>query len=301
MKPGSIILATVASTILLAAALNPAAMNAQESPESGPVAALSAALTAACRADQAHFANYLTPDSAAAFRALPEEQRSAFLRRFSLLDEAGKTLVSSDPQNHTVLRCQAPQVTVEFRFGDARTRENLAFIPVTVAGSEQTEFGLVRESGGWRLLSLGLMLLDVPQLSKQWAQDRAASQEDDAIAAIHSLQDAIESYRRAFGKLPESLAQLGPAPKDEISPEKASLVDENLAAGSGDGYQFRYRIVPAADENDAKFELGATPGDYGKTGRRSFFVDTAGKIHAADRHGSVASAEDPLAEAEKAP
>ena len=150
MKPGSIILATVASTILLAAALNPAAMNAQESPESGPVAALSAALTAACRADQAHFANYLTPDSAAAFRALPEEQRSAFLRRFSLLDEAGKTLVSSDPQNHTVLRCQAPQVTVEFRFGDARTRENLAFIPVTVAGSEQTEFGLVRESGGWQ-------------------------------------------------------------------------------------------------------------------------------------------------------
>ena len=50
-----------------------------------------------------------------------------------------------------------------------------------------------------------------------------------------------------------------------------------------------------------KFELAATPDDYGKTGRRSFFLDVEGKIHAADRHGSVAAAEDPLLEAEKTP
>lgn len=274
---------------------------AQESQDSGPAAALSAALTAACRADQDHFANYLTRDNASAFRALPEDQRVAFLDRFSLTSQAGKTLISTDAQNHTVLRCEAPQVTVEFRFGDARTSENLAFIPVTVAASEQTEFGLVRESGGWRLLSLGLVLLDIPQLSKQWAQTRESSQEEGALASLRSLRDAVETYRRAFGKLPESLAQLGPAPKDEISPEQASLVNEHLAAGTEGGYHFRYRIVPAAEQTDEKFELAATPDDYGKTGRRSFFLDTDAKVHAADRHGSVGGPDDPLIEDEKTP
>jgi type II secretory pathway pseudopilin PulG len=296
-------ISTVAAfSILIPALLGgvpPAA--AQGSQESGPAAALSAALTAACRADQAHFANYLTPENASAFHALPEDQRTAFLARFSLTNEAGKTLVSTDARNHTVLRCEAPQVTVEFRFGDARTSENLAFVPVTVANSEQTEFGLVRESGGWRLLSLGLVLLDIPQLSKQWAQGREASQEDAALATLSDLKDAVETYRRAFGKLPQSLAQLGPAPRDEISPEQASLVDEHLAAGGGDGYHFRYRIVPAADENDEKFEVAATPDNYGKTGRRSFFLDTSGKVHGADRQGSPAAPDDPLIEGEKTP
>jgi hypothetical protein len=302
MTPRPAICAVVVLLILMQAFFVAAPpVKAQSNQESGPAAALSAALTAACRADQPHFANYLTPENASAFRALPEEQRAAFLARFSLTDEAGKTLVSTDAQNHTVLRCEAPQVTVEFRFGDVRTSENLAFVPVTVAGSDPTEFGLVRESGGWRLLSLGLVLLDIPQLSKQWAQTRASSQEDAALAALNALKEAVETYRRAFGKLPESLAQLGPAPKDEISPDQASLVDEHLAAGSGGGYHFRYRIVPAAEQNDEKFELAAMPDDYGKTGRRSFFLDMDGTLHGADRHGSVAAASDPLIEAEKTP
>ena len=58
---------------------------------------------------------------------------------------------------------------MEYRFGDARTRENLSFITVSVSDGQKTEFGLVRENGGWRLLSLGLVLLNIPQLSQQWA------------------------------------------------------------------------------------------------------------------------------------
>jgi hypothetical protein len=36
------------------------------------------------------------------------------------------------------------------------------------------------------------------------------------------------------------------------------------------------------------------PEDYGKTGRRSFLLDSAGKIHAADRHGDLATLDDPI-------
>jgi hypothetical protein len=265
------------------------------------VTTLSAAIGAACRANEAQFANYLTAENAAAFRALPLEQRTALLKRFSLAEGAGKTLVSSDAQGHSVLRCQAPEQTVEFRFGDVRSHENLAFVPVNVLDSQQTEFGLVRESGGWRLLSLGLVLLDISQLSKQWGAQDLAAQEDSAIGTLRELADAVRSYRRAFGKLPDALAQLGPAPKDHISPDQASLIDEHLAAGSASGYHFRYRILPAEIDPEATFEIAASPDDYGKTGQRSFFLDGAGKIHGADKHGMVAEPDDPLLAGEKAP
>jgi len=267
---------------------------AQEGRETDPAAALSAALSAACRASQAQFANYLTADNAAAFRELSVDQRTAFLERFSLSDEPGKLLISSDAQNHTVLRCVAPAGTAEFRFGDVRIRENLAFIPVNAVNSQQTEFGLVRENGGWKLLTLGLVLLDIPQLSKQWAEADLTAREDAAIENLRGVADAIHTYRSAWGKLPESLVQLGPAPKDEISPELASLVNERLAAGNAGGYRFRYRIVPAEQEGEESFELAAMPDSYGKTGRRSFLLDSSGKIHAADRHGAVATLEDTL-------
>jgi len=153
---------------------------------------------------------------------------------------------------------------------------------------------LVREGGEWRLLSLGLLLLNIPQLSRQWAEDDLAAREESAISALRDLAAALESYRRAYGKLPESLAQLGPAPKGEISADQASLVDEHLAAGHDGAYQFRYRIVSRAGEDSAVFELVAIPDAYSKTGRRSFLLDTAGKLHAADKAGAVATADDPL-------
>jgi hypothetical protein len=279
----------------------PALARAQQGRESDPVTALSSALSAACRASEAEFANYLTAENAAAFQLLPKEQRTALLKRFSLADGEGKPLVSSDAQGHLILRCQAPEQTVEFRFRDARVHENLAFISVSVVDSEQAEFGLVRENGGWRLLSLGLVLLDIPQLSRQWGSQDLAAQEDAAIATLRELADAVRSYRRAFGKLPDSLGELGPAAKDQISPEQASLVSAELAAGNVGGYQFRYRILPAETDAEATFELGATPDGYGKTGRRSFFLDGAGKIHGADKHGVVAVPADPLIAGEKAP
>lgn len=289
---------------IIAAAAAPAPARAQapesQSHESEPAAALTAALGAACRANDNQFANYLTADNAAAFRALPADQRATFLKHLSVTDEPGKTLVSADPQKHTVLRCETPGGTVEYRFGETRLRENLAYIPVTIAGGNESEFGLVREKGAWRLLSLGLLLLDIPQLSKQWSEQDFAAREDAAIQTLRGLADAIQTYRTSWGRMPESLAELGPAP-DQISPEQSNLVNENLAAGGQGGYQFRFRIVPATDGNEANatFELAATPDEYGKTGRRSFLYDATGKIRAADKHGAVATLEDPLIPGEK--
>lgn len=300
MNMRQIISAALALILNTCAALGvPAIARAQEASTSDPGTALSAALSAACRANETQFANYLTTENATAFRALPAAQRTAFVRRFALTDDAGKPLASTDAQNHRVLRCEAVKATVEYRFGDARVHENLAFIPVTVLDSDRTEFGLVRENGAWRLLSLGLVLLDIPQLAKQWEASDLAAREEAVVQSLRDLAASIQSYNRAWGKLPESLAALGPAPAGQISPEQAALVSAELAAGKQNGYLFRYRIAPDSNGNDTKFELAATPEKYGEIGRRSFFYDSDGKVHGGDKHGAVATPDDPLIAGEK--
>ncbi len=294
----------VAALLVCAGSFGSATTTRAQAPEdvkdSSPSGALLEILVSACRANEKQFADSLAGENPAAFRALSLDQRTKVIKRISLSDTAGKPLRSTGKDGLPVLRCQSATGTVEYRLGIPRVNEGLAFIPVTVENDTSADFGLLRESSGWRLLSIGLVMLDIPQLAKQWADQDLAAQEDNAIANLHSLANAVQTYYRAFGKLPEYLDQLGPAPKNQISPDLASLVDANMAAGKKDGYNFRYRIVPNAAGNDTAFELAATPVSYPKTGRRSFFLDSAGKIHGADNTGSVATFEDPLIEGEKA-
>jgi hypothetical protein len=279
------------------------AARAQEPKEEGPPEALAGALVAACRQNDAEFARYLTADNAATFRELSPSQRVALLKRLMLLDDPGRPLLSRSAQGLTVLRCETRPITTEMRFGETRLRENLVFIPVEVrvpetAGASEAvrkvEFGMVREGGGWKLLSVGLLLLNLAELAQQWATSEVQENEAEAIAALRKIAQSIGTYRRAFGKLPETLVQLGPAPKEGISPEAAGLLDAELAASKKGGYLYRYRVVPARGEaGEPGFELAATPVEYGKTGRRSFFLDASGTLRGGDKQGAVATASDP--------
>ena len=269
-----------------------------------PEAAVTAALSAACKHEDASFATSLTADNAAAYRALPGPQRTAIMKRFVLLDEAGRPLLSAGASSHAVVRCESSGYTTEMRLGETRVRENLAFVPMEIPipgeAPRSVTIGLVREGGSWKLLSLGLVLLDVPAMAKQWAQADLEAGEDAAIADLRSVASALENYRRAYGRLPDSLAALGPAQQGGVSPETAGLVDADLAAGSKNGYSIRYSIRPSGGnvpEDQASqadtFWLSASPLEYGKSGRRSFFLDSSGVLRGADKQGGVAVATDP--------
>jgi hypothetical protein len=270
--------------------------------------ALTGALSAACKEDDAAFAPFLTSENAAEFQNLVGPQRTAFMKRIVQLDDPGRPLLSTSNDGLSVLRCETPAITTEMRFGAAKISDNLAFIPVTVPSPGEDprtiRFGLVREQGQWKLLSLGLVILDVQALSEEWARADIEAVENDAVDNLRQIAAALDSYRTAFGMLPDSLAQLGPAPASGISPDAASLMDADLAAGEKGGYKFRYRIVPSAsattpeDQNKlAGYEIAATPTAYGKTGTRSFFLDSSGALRGADKKGEVAGPEDPRIDA----
>ncbi|HEV2289005.1 MAG TPA: hypothetical protein VGR81_08640 [Candidatus Acidoferrales bacterium] len=290
-----------ASTVLFFALLSACPVSpAQTQSSSGPAAqstsdpadALNAALAAACRENGANFAKYLTVANADSFLKLSPDERTAMMSRFVLLDVPGQPLLSTSAEGQQVLLCAASDANAQFTFGAARVHDNLAYIPISVTGGGSIQFGLVREDGSWKLLSIGLLLIDIPQLQKQWGVQDLLNREQSAMQTLQNLAQAIDTYQRAFGDLPQSLVQLGPS-KDGVSPSAAKLIDAGLASGSKNGYTFRYRIVSAPDAASPVYEIAAMPAEYGKSGKRSFLLDQNGKIHAADKHGGVATVDDP--------
>jgi hypothetical protein len=264
------------------------------SPES-PSVTLANLFVAACRQDTAKFSDFLTTMNAAHFRNLPPEQQLAFVRRVVQVQDAGKPLVSPADGGSMLVQCETPGFTLQIRLGAPRIDQNLAFVNVEVAPGRKTDFGMVLGNGGWKLISIGVLMLDLPQLEKGWAAQDMESREGEAMAAMRKMAAAIILYRAAFNKMPDSLAQLGPAPKEGISPDAAGLLDADLAAGRGAGYTVRYRVLPAGEnEKESKFELAATPNAYGKTGVRSFVLDAVGRMRGADKQGAPANSADPI-------
>ena len=261
---------------------------------SGPASALTAALSAACRQDSKDFSNYLTDANAAAFRNLSANDRLSIMERFVLIDTKGRPLLSTNLQGQQFFICEGGDSSQKFTLGASQVHDHLAYIPLTSSEGDTLKFGLVREDGNWKLLSIGLLLIDIPQLQKEWAAQDLKIREQSAIETLRGLAAAVDRYKDAFGKLPQNLAQLGPPDSTGVSPNGAKLISAKLASGVHDGYEFRYRSYVPAGSQTPVFEIAATPLEYGKTGKRSFLLDPHGYIHAADHKGALATAEDPL-------
>lgn len=115
-------------------------------------------------------------------------------------------------------------------------------------------------------LSVAVSMRDAPVLSG----------ESTATYALYELRDAENTYKGEKKK--ERYGTL-----EELISEK--ILDKSF------GEHLGYRIeLNAAGE---KFDVTATPKEYGKSGRLSFFLDESGTIRAADHKGKPASASDP--------
>lgn len=273
--------------------------------QSGPSSALSKALAAACAQNQIDLAKFLTVRNKESFTRMTPAARVALMKRFVLLDEPGKATISANPSGRPVVRCETPGATTEMQIGGAEIHDNVAFMPLelhettdsTGESARQINMGMVREEGEWKLLSLGVLLLDLPALEAEWDESEIEATEKDALESVRDIATAVDAYRNKYAHLPESLASLASPVRGKPNAEAAGLLDSDLAKGAKNGYTFRYVIAGASDLGaPAKYELSATPLRYGRTGKRSFFRDSNGVLHAADRQGAVGRETDPKAE-----
>lgn len=76
---------------------------------------------------------------------------------------------------------------------------------------------------------------------------------------------------------------------------KEKLIDYVLAEGHRYGYLFRVRQEKISSESpQASFEIVAVPREYGRTGKRSFYVDESGVIRYTDKKGAEANRDDDM-------
>jgi len=282
-----------------------AARAGQEEHDSEPASVLRDILTAACAQDFRHFSADLTTRNAAAFARLTPAAQASLLKRFVLLDKAGAPRSEGDAAGNPTVFCVTPEMTTQLRIGKAEVQDNLAYVPLVVkdvtdttdADARRVIMGLVRENDQWKLLSLGLLLLDLPTLGEEWDRAEIQNNEKSAINSMKELAAAIEKYRTTYTHLPQTLAELGRPAKGAAKSEEAGLVGTELASGRRNGYSFRYVIVGANSVGaPAIFELAAIPVEYGRTGNRSFFRDGSGVLHGADHQGAVGNLMDPKIE-----
>ncbi len=288
--------------LLLAASVS---ATGQSPATDSPTSALRDALVAACSQNSTEFARALTARNAEAFGRMTPPARESLLKRFVLLDRPGKPRTENESSGNVLVFCETPEVTSQMEIDKPELRDNLAYLALTVKDSgdsaslsaHRVTMGMVRESGQWKILSLGLLFLDLPSLEIEWDRAEIKSNEQSAIASLKALVEAIETYRKTYTRLPESLKSLGPAVKSMPKSDGAGLVDEGLAGGRKDGYSYRYVIVGANTSGaPAKYEVAAIPSVYGRSGLRSFFCDSSGQLHAGDHKGAVGSDLDPKLE-----
>lgn len=280
-----------------------ASVSANITAPDAPSAALRDLLAAACAHDETNFEKFLTARNAESFARLAPAARIELMKRFVLLDGAGKPALSANPSGRPIIRCSTPDGAAEIQLGGVDLRENIALLPLDIRDVSELQAGephhilmsLVRENSSWKILSIGMLFLDLPSLEVEWDQSAIGTNERDALASLKLIAAAVESYRKTYSRLPESLSELGPAPKP--SPEAAGLLEADLVSSHSNGYIFRMVIVGANDLGaPAQYELSATPATYGRTGKLSFFRDVNGKFHAADRQGAVGHTLDPVVE-----
>src|SRR4029077_1335104 len=134
----------------------------------------------------------------------PPPAPRAFKKRFVLLNEPGKPSLLPTGSGRPTIQCETPAGVAELQIGGAEISDNLAFLPVEVREAADTtgasvirvQMGLVRERNDWKLLSVGLVLLDLPALAFEWDAAEMESTERAAIDGLKKISEAIESYRR---------------------------------------------------------------------------------------------------------
>ena len=125
----------------------------------------------------------------------------------------------------------------------------------------------------------------VPHLTPRQQRKLIRYNEAGAIMALRTLLSAEATYQATVGN-----GDYGTL--EELGREK--LVDYVLAEGHRYGYLFRVRREKYSHESPASFEIVAVPRTYGRTGRRSFYIDETGVIRAADKNGAEANLTDDL-------
>jgi type IV pilus assembly protein PilA len=104
-----------------------------------------------------------------------------------------------------------------------------------------------------------------------------AYNEASALGSVRTLNTACVTYAVSYNTgYPRSLGNLGGS--GSPSAASAAMIDNALAGGTKDGYEFKYRPGAANGSMTPTYTIQANPITPGETGQRYFFTDETGII-----------------------
>lgn len=110
--------------------------------------------------------------------------------------------------------------------------------------------------------------------------------EGRAMKSLRAILDAETKFQAAAGK-----GEYG----DLKELRDATLIDDDLASGIKDGYRFTIIIKKSTLSTPPSIDLVARPGEYGKNGRRSFYLTEAGVLLTSEKQDAPLSEMRPFA------
>ena len=124
-------------------------------------------------------------------------------------------------------------------------------------------------------------------------QSKMSANEAAAIAMLEALTESSVMYSTTHGGFPHTISDLRPSAGSPASSSSAAdLIDAVLASGVKNGYSFTYAVVASDPSgNVLSYSITASPVTPGATGRRYFFINQTGVIHA--EMGRAATADSP--------
>jgi hypothetical protein len=104
-----------------------------------------------------------------------------------------------------------------------------------------------------------------------------AYNEASALGSVRTLNTACVTYAVSYTTgYPRSLGNLGGS--GSLTAMSAALIDNALAGGTKDGYEFKYRPGAANGSMTPTYTIQANPITPGETGQRYFFTDETALI-----------------------
>ena len=104
-----------------------------------------------------------------------------------------------------------------------------------------------------------------------------AARELAAAKAVQTIQTDEVLYQSTYGRMAQSLRELGPPDSGPSTAASAGLISGAFASGTLGGYHFT--LGGTADT----YAVDASPVTYGSSGVKSFYLDQTGVLHVTDR------------------
>jgi hypothetical protein len=165
---------------------------------------------------------------------------------------------------------QQPSTQVNEQVRSFLTRASTVALPITYSLSNEGS-GPLHEVH----IPRNLILMAAAGISGQVNPTPMVQNERMAIGTMYLILHAEEEYKKknagAYGSLEELIA--------------ANLVSKDAIEKTG----YRFDLTVSGD----KFEVSAVPGEYGKNGKLSLFLDQTYVLRGGDKSGIAASASDP--------